>query len=308
MDNKLVLNKVINVITNTEYVINKTFNVSNIYKFLNKFATNNNDSMYLLYITYNDKKLNYLVAYDVDKENIVIYTIDEYDIIIYETLVRKNDTDTRINNIINNTTTLLNRQNIKLSSGQKNTFKQKLLDLNNDKELNTTFINNFNREINKNIANEVYKYNKENNSNDQEGGILIKLLEDVFDALPTPIPGILLTCVLEFIDFVLMILSAIPFIGTPFDILSFIFAILRGDFALIIPILVGLIPIVGDMIGTVMKVVAKFTRITGKIGKYAAKFSKKIKINKGQKKKKSKKKIENIEVTNNNNEEEEVAN
>ena len=170
------------------------------------------------------------------------------------------------------------RKTTNLTESHPHIAKQWHTELNGILKPNNFFIKQFNTHLNKSIINEVTDYNQKNKINEQEGGILIKMLEDKLETMDSQVPSIILTGILEFIDLILLVLSAIPGAGIPFDIANIIFSILRGDFWGIIPSLIGFIPVLGDVVGTVMKVIAKVARIGGKIAKWTTKVNKITKV------------------------------
>ena len=174
MNNNLTLNKVINIVNNTEKIINKSFYVSNINNFLNKFAQNNKECIYLLYITFDNKQLSYMVTFDADANKTKISLFDKFDLIIYHSLIKQKTASERINDIVNNTNIILKIQNKNIDESQSADYIKYLNSIDNNQFLNNFFIKQFNTHLNKSIINEVTDYNQKNKINEQEGGILIK--------------------------------------------------------------------------------------------------------------------------------------
>ena len=276
MDNKLVLYKVINAISGKELEVNRTYCVQNIDNFLRKFILNNTNSIYILYFNHNNTNYNFMVAYDIDTGKPNIYELDEIDVLLFETILKPMTTEQKINRIVKNANKYLSKNDYFMDDQEMDHLKTNLLLLNDDKNVGQEIVNKVNKNIKQKIIMEIndsYSTSSEKLP-DQQGGIILALIENALDALPVPYFGMLFTGILEIIDLILMGLSAIPVVGVPFDILSSIFAILRGQFMMLIPILIGFIPAVGDAASTMMKLVAKVLRIGKKINKYRKKFEK----------------------------------
>lgn len=271
MNNILVLHKVINLVSNNEYEPNKTFIIKYLDNFLHKFARQNQNNPYHISLTYNNTHLEYFIMYDNETLKTKIYKLDSYDGILFQTLIRPKNTEQRINDIVISAQKILGDN--ALNSEQIETFKQNLKVINNDKLFNDVFFKETNKCIIKNIK-----------QNEQHGGVLIKMLEDYTEKLESPWPNIGLTVFLEIIDLILLVGSAVPLLGTPFDVASIIYYILRGDFWSIIPGVIDFIPVVGDVVGTVMKVFGKVGRMGSKIAKWSSKFNKVSKVGKFVKK------------------------
>jgi hypothetical protein len=271
MSNILQLNSIYDVIKNKEYNINKTFNVKNIHMFLVKFILNNSNSSYLLCLSHNNIKYKFFVTYDIDEQKPKIYSLDEIDYAIFQSIFNKKSRDKVIERIIKNALDIANKKNINITDEDIIIFKNNLNNI--DEKLSTSIATDINNNLKSKLNDEIKLFNVNSNKiNDQSGGIILGIIETALDALPIPIFGMLFTGVLEIIDFILMGLSALPVVGVPFDIASMIFAILRGQFTLLIPGIIGFIPVVGDGISTVWKFAAKVMRIVGKVSKYAKKF------------------------------------
>ena len=270
----MLLSSVINVIDN----ISNNFNIEinyELFEFIDKLIQKLDDSIYILVLNNNNIDSYYLCykksnSNSNSNSNSKIITLDKLDYVIYSTLIYDKSIDDRINNIIINSTNF-----IKDLDGD--TLKKHLLYIHYNYYFNDIFFNNYNKL-----------------ENDQSGGFLIKLIEDGLDNMKNPVPGMLFGGFLEFIDFILMIASAIPVVGMPFDVASIIFFLLRGDIIGAIASAIEFVPVIGDVAGTGIKVVTKFFRIMGKISKYSKKFK-----NKNIKKflKKNKKNIKNIKKT-----------
>ena len=270
MENRLVLHKVINVINGKEHNINREFNVKNINLFLNKFILNNPESIFVLYLTHDNTNYNFLCVYDIDTGKPKFYNMDKTDVLLFETILKPMPINKKIDRIIKNANIILQNSNFNLTSEELNEFKDKLIKINEDKETNAEITN----KINQNIKNKVIEDLTKSYITEQKGGIILAIIENALDAMPVPYFGMLFTGVLEVIDLILMGMSAIPVVGIPFDILSGVFALLRGQFTMLIPILFGFVPVVGDAGSTIMKFIAKVMRIAGKINKYKKKFDK----------------------------------
>ena len=270
MENRLVLHKVINVINGKEHNINREFNVKNINLFLNKFILNNPESIFVLYLTHDNTNYNFLCVYDIDTGKPKFYNMDKTDVLLFETILKPMPINKKIDRIIKNANIILQNNNFNLTSEELNEFKDKLIKINEDKETNAEITN----KINQNIKNKVIEDFVKSYITEQKGGIILAIIENALDAMPVPYFGMLFTGVLEVIDLILMGMSAIPVVGIPFDILSGVFALLRGQFMMLIPILFGFVPVVGDAGSTIMKFIAKVMRIGGKINKYKKKFDK----------------------------------
>jgi hypothetical protein len=271
MSNILQLNSVYDVVLNKEYIVNETFHVKNIHIFLVKFILNNQNSTYLLCLSHNDIKYKFFVAYDVEEQKPKIFSLDDIDYAIFQSIFHKKPKNEIINRIIENAINISNKKNIVITNEDINIFKNNLNNI--DKNLSKTIAKDINNSLKSKLNDEIKLFNDDNTKiNDQSGGIILGIIENALDALPIPIFGMLFTGILEIIDFILMALSAIPVVGIPFDFASMIFAILRGQFTLLIPMIIGFIPAVGDAIGTVWRFAAKVMRIIGKVKKYSKKF------------------------------------
>lgn len=275
--NTLILNKVINLVNHNETSPKKRFHVSSLNNFLIKFSLKN-PKPHILNITYQDKEVNFMVVYDNDTLKTKIYTLDNIDLVFYHTIIKPKTIEQRINDIVKSTQTILGLQNKQFNNDELNTYIKYLNDIGSNTVLNDQFSKHLKTHLNKCILTDIKKNNTL--SGDQHGGLLIKMLEDNADNMESPWISIFLTGILEWFDFTLLIASAFPIIGIPFNIINIIFSILRGDFWSIPASLIDMIPIIGNIIGTIMKLVAKFSRISIKFNKWSMKFSKANKANK----------------------------
>lgn len=281
MNNYIILNKITDIVCNNDIHVNKKFNVKSVEKFLYKFAKQNNN-VYILYLTYDNTNLYYLVTRD--NEKIRIQKLDYIDVVLYESFIRNKTVDERINNIIENAEKHFNKAGVNLTAEKISELKKMLKFIGNNVYYNNFFVKKASEILKQQLEADIDSYLNKNVINEQEGGVLIKMLEDHFENQKDPTASMILTGILEFIDLLLMLGSAIPIIGTPVDVLSILYAILRGTWTDIIPDLIGFIPVIGDVVGTIMKVFTKFTRISGKITKYTAKLNKLNKMAKKAKK------------------------
>lgn len=120
-----------------------------------------------------------------------------------------------------------------------------------------------------NVAYDEYiatlKKNDKNKTNVQSGGVFIWMFEKyVLPSLPYTIQN-MVWGFLEVVDMILIIISSIPGLGAPADIIAIVYSFLRFDMVLLSGACISLIPVVGDAIGGVV-------RIGAKIFKYVVKY------------------------------------
>ncbi|QKF93642.1 hypothetical protein QKU48_gp0184 [Fadolivirus algeromassiliense] len=181
----------------------------------------------------------------------------------------------RISSIVDNLTKLSEKYNFPIKFDKQQIIH--MLNKLNEGENKTKILEARDQYLAK-LKKEEEEKKKSKNIN-QQGGILIWLIEDkLLPKLPKTV-GLIIWGVFEIIDIVLLILASIPGLqlvygaGFVIDIISIVYCFLRFDIMGMVGGVVSIIPLVGDVLGAII-------RIIGKIKSYTRKFKAGVRVGK----------------------------
>ena len=244
----------------TKKTLNCMYETNDVIKFMYDMFERQPINVLLLY-TFDDNS-QYITAYD-KKEFMLEKINNKAELGMIEAFcdTNCNDEEKRIQRIIGGVFKFANQHNIKFSVNE-NDLRECLMKLKNEPDVKKVY------DARDNYISEVSK------PVNQEGGILIYLMEQKLFPKLSPKVRTVLESILEIIDAILIIGISIPGLqlvagaGIIVDIVSFIYCFLRFDVLGMIASVIALIPVLGNIIGGGLRITAKSLKYYKKYKQY----------------------------------------
>jgi len=247
----------------TKKIIACNYATNDIIKFMHDMFVYQPQNVLFLYKFNNES--NYITAHN-DKDFIIepVNNEAEYKMIEEFCDVNCDNDDKKVQRIIDNVSKFANQNSININF-DKNELTDFLTKLKSDKNIQKVY-----------KARDKYVRNLSETKINQQGGVVIWLIEKyMFPKLPSTI-RMIFTSILEIIDAVLIVGISIPGLqfaaglGIIVDIISFIYCFLRFDVLGMVASLIALIPILGNIVGGFMRITAKSLKYYKKYKQYKA--------------------------------------